>query len=176
MACCTLRRSPLLGLVISWMFLYFSDKKEIQATSRSPVVVMVGTENDRLQIFNYQSKEVWIVLDENGEPWFVLADLCAILELGNVPMVAQRLDRDDVSTIDTIDSMGRAVNRYGVFDTILTRMMSILWTSSTQGKAWFVSDRHFLRTSKGVHFYRHPFINIEAGSFTGHFSQFLTPI
>lgn len=52
--------------------------------------------------FNYQDQQVRVVRLE-GEPWFVLADLCKILGLGNRAMVANRLDEDmkGVSQIDT---------------------------------------------------------------------------
>lgn len=42
-----------------------------------------------------------------GEPWFVVGDVCKILEISNSRMVSTRLHEDDVSTADVIDSMGR---------------------------------------------------------------------
>lgn len=46
--------------------------------------------------FSYEDHEVR-VLDVNGEPWFVLADLCKVLALSNPAVVAKRLDEADVS-------------------------------------------------------------------------------
>ena len=46
--------------------------------------------------FSYEDHEVR-VLDINGEPWFVLADLCKVLALSNPAVVAKRLDEADVS-------------------------------------------------------------------------------
>lgn len=46
--------------------------------------------------FSYEDHEVR-VLDVNGEPWFVLADLCKVLALSNPAVVAKRLDKADVS-------------------------------------------------------------------------------
>lgn len=46
--------------------------------------------------FSYEDHEVR-VLDINGEPWFVLADLCKVLTLSNPAVVAKRLDEADVS-------------------------------------------------------------------------------
>ena len=37
------------------------------------------------------------MVEEKGEPWFVLADLCKVLELSNPSKVAQRLDEDERS-------------------------------------------------------------------------------
>ena len=45
--------------------------------------------------FSYEDHEVR-VLDVNGEPWFVLADLCKVLGLANPAVVAKRLDKADV--------------------------------------------------------------------------------
>lgn len=57
--------------------------------------------------FNFEGHAVR-VLDIDGEPWFVLADLCAVLDLSNPTMVASRLDSDALSTAEVIDSMGRS--------------------------------------------------------------------
>lgn len=56
--------------------------------------------------FAYADREVR-TLSIEGEPWFVLRDCCAVLEIGNASMAASRLDSDGVSTAEVIDSMGR---------------------------------------------------------------------
>jgi prophage antirepressor-like protein len=43
----------------------------------------------------------------NGEPWFVLADLCRALNIGNTSDVKKRLDIHGVDAIEVIDGMGR---------------------------------------------------------------------
>jgi anti-repressor protein len=43
----------------------------------------------------------------DGEPWFVIADVAAILGLTNPTMAAQSLYADDLSSTEVIDSMGR---------------------------------------------------------------------
>lgn len=43
----------------------------------------------------------------DGEPWFVVADACKVLELTNPSVVAGRLDVDDLSITEVIDSIGR---------------------------------------------------------------------
>lgn len=52
-----------------------------------------------LTIFNYQDTEVRTVVID-GEPWFVLTDLCRVLELSNSSMVASRLNEADLSTTE----------------------------------------------------------------------------
>lgn len=49
---------------------------------------------NELQVFNYQSNEVRTVV-QNGEPWFVLKDVCAVLGLAKPSNVATRLDEDE---------------------------------------------------------------------------------
>lgn len=49
---------------------------------------------DNLQIFNYGEIPVRTVLLD-GEPWWVLADVCRVLELSNPSKVAARLDGDE---------------------------------------------------------------------------------
>jgi anti-repressor protein len=42
-----------------------------------------------------------------GEPWIVVADACAILELGNSRQVVNQLEPDEVSKTYVIDAKGR---------------------------------------------------------------------
>ena len=54
-----------------------------------------GTETEatgqELQPFEFQSHQVRVVVID-GEPWFVLTDLCRVLDHSNPAMVAKRLD------------------------------------------------------------------------------------
>lgn len=59
-----------------------------------------------LQLYAYNGLEVRTQLID-GEPWFVLNDLCKVLGIGNSRMVVDRIDPDGVSKTDTIDSLGR---------------------------------------------------------------------
>lgn len=47
------------------------------------------------------------ISDRNGEPWFVLADVCRVLELKNVSDAAARLDPDERDDIGLTDTIGR---------------------------------------------------------------------
>jgi anti-repressor protein len=51
-----------------------------------------------LDIFTYADQQVRTVLVD-GEPWFVLADLCAVLDLTNPSMVSARLDPTGLNTL-----------------------------------------------------------------------------
>lgn len=74
-------------------------------------------------VFKYEGNEVRTVIIE-GEPWFVLSDLCKVLGLSTPAKVKERLG-DGVSSTHTIrDSMGRTqvatiINEDGLYDVIL---------------------------------------------------------
>ncbi len=50
--------------------------------------------NELQKVFNYQEKAVRVI-NRDGEPWWVLKDVCDILELTNPSVVAARLDDDE---------------------------------------------------------------------------------
>ena len=73
--------------------------------------------------FNYNSKQVRVV-ERDSEPWWVLKDVCEVLELSNSRMVAERLEEDEVSQTYITDSLGRQqeatiVNESGLYNVIL---------------------------------------------------------
>ena len=49
---------------------------------------------NNLQSFSYGSNEVRTVMID-GEPWFVLADVCRVLNINEPHRVAMRLDDDE---------------------------------------------------------------------------------
>ena len=59
----------------------------------------------------------------DGEPWFVVADVCKALELGNPSMTVERLDADEkgISSIDTLGGKQRMaiINEPGLYSVIL---------------------------------------------------------
>ena len=78
---------------------------------------------NELQVFNYNSSEVRTV-QRDGEPWFVLKDVCQVLGLGTPARVAERLDGDEVSQTHLTDSIGRQqettiINESGLYNVIL---------------------------------------------------------
>jgi prophage antirepressor-like protein len=62
---------------------------------------------NKLEIFrNEQFGEIRTVII-GGEPWFVLKDICNVLEIGNSSDVKSRLENDDLGSTEVIDAMGR---------------------------------------------------------------------
>ena len=78
--------------------------------------------NNEIQIFNYNDREVRTV-QKDGEPWFVLKDVCGILSIGNVADVYARLDTDEkgVGQIDTLGGRQNMsiINESGLYNVIL---------------------------------------------------------
>lgn len=64
---------------------------------------------NELQVFAYEGNEVRTVR-KGGEPWWVLKDVCGILEIGNNRMVSDRLDEDDKDEVSITDAIGRQQN------------------------------------------------------------------
>lgn len=78
---------------------------------------------NELQIFNYNGNEVRTV-QIDGEPWWVLKDVCGVLDIEQPTRVAERLEEDEVSQTHVIDSLGRKQNTYiinesGLYNVIL---------------------------------------------------------
>lgn len=78
--------------------------------------------NQILQQFKGQQVRI---VQADGQPWFLLADLCAVLELGNPSQVARRLDADELNTLTLTEGIQRgnpvrlAVNESGLYAVIL---------------------------------------------------------
>lgn len=78
---------------------------------------------NELQIFTYQQSAVRTV-ERDGEPWFVLKDVCDVLGIGSPHKVADRIDEDERNQIPLTDSLGRQqettiINESGLYNVIL---------------------------------------------------------
>lgn len=74
----------------------------------------------QLEIFNHaQFGEIRTLVDNNGEPWFVAADVCQSLEIKNTTQAIQSLD-DDERSMYNIGRQGKAniVNESGLFSLV----------------------------------------------------------
>lgn len=74
---------------------------------------------NKLKIWNYNNSEVRTVT-LNNEPWWVLTDVCKVLELSNATKVAQRLEEDERSNFK-LGRQGEAtiINESGLYSVIL---------------------------------------------------------
>lgn len=82
-----------------------------------------GTNMNDLQIFIYSGEQLRTVQRDDGL-WWVLRDVCRVLNIGNVTDTKKRLDPDEVDLTDLIDGMGRVqsttiINEPGLYAVIL---------------------------------------------------------
>lgn len=74
--------------------------------------------------FSFEGHGLRVVMTD-GEPWFVAADLCTVLELTDVRRAVERLDQDDRRQTPVVDSAGRlnpntyVISESGVYDLIM---------------------------------------------------------
>jgi BRO family, N-terminal domain len=73
--------------------------------------------------FYYNSNLVRMVLDDDGNPWWVLRDVCNILDLPSPSEVKRRLLEDGLKKAQIIDRLGRKqkvliINEPGLYETI----------------------------------------------------------
>lgn len=75
---------------------------------------------NELQTFTYQDSPIRTV-QLDGEPWFVLKDVCGVLGISNATDVAKRLDADEVTRFNLGSLSGEAnvINESGLYNVIL---------------------------------------------------------
>lgn len=75
---------------------------------------------NELQIFNYNGNEVRTV-QKDGEPWWILKDVCGVLGLKNPTMIAERLEDDEVTKLNLGGLSGETniINESGLYNVIL---------------------------------------------------------
>ena len=80
-----------------------------------------------LKVFEYEDKRPFRIIDRSGEPWFVLADVCRELNIGNPSDAANRLDDDEKDTIANNEGIADRrvqrlviINESGLYSIILT--------------------------------------------------------
>lgn len=55
--------------------------------------------NTEIQTFNFNATPLRTLTDDNGDPWFVAKDVCAILELANITEALRSLDDDEKTNL-----------------------------------------------------------------------------
>lgn len=88
------------------------------------------TTNSLMLEFDFEGNAVR-TLERDGNPWFVLADVCRVLEIGNPSMAASRLDDDEKHTLSNaeggnfnglgvIGAMPTIINESGMYNLVMT--------------------------------------------------------
>lgn len=77
-----------------------------------------------LTVFKNQDFGEVRTIERNKYVWFVLNDVCTVLEIANARDTKARLDKDDVGITDVIDSLGKSqkmtvINEYALYECVL---------------------------------------------------------
>lgn len=78
--------------------------------------------NNEIVPFAFEGVEVRTLMND-GEPWFVVADVARVLALSNPTMAVTSIDPDDLSTAEVIDSLGRPQNARVVNESALYQLI-----------------------------------------------------
>lgn len=79
--------------------------------------------NNEIRKFDFRGAALRTLTDEAGEPWFVLKDCMSILDLGNPTETVKMFDKDEFSTTEVIDSIGRRQQTYIISEPGLYRLV-----------------------------------------------------
>lgn len=96
-----------------------------------------------LQVFEYEDRRPFRMIDRDGEPWFVLADVCAVLGHGNPSLAARSLDADEKHTLSNLKGIaGPQVQSLIVISE--SGLYSLILSSRKEGakrfKKWVTSE------------------------------------
>lgn len=70
--------------------------------------------------FNFGEQQVRVISDDQGQPWFVAADVCAVLEIKNPSDAIKRLDDDERARFNlALQGDTNIINESGLYSLIL---------------------------------------------------------
>ena len=70
--------------------------------------------------FNFGEQQVRVISDDQGQPWFVAADVCAVLEIKNPSDAIKRLDDDERARFNlALQGDTNLINESGLYSLIL---------------------------------------------------------
>ncbi|KJS28982.1 MAG: hypothetical protein VR64_22310 [Desulfatitalea sp. BRH_c12] len=76
--------------------------------------------------FQFEGKEIQVITDEKGDPWFVAKDVCAVLGFGNPYSSLALLEDDEKQTIHSVEGLTSSrnsnvviINEPGLYSLIL---------------------------------------------------------
>ena len=75
---------------------------------------------NEIKIFENEQFGQIRTINQNGEPWFVAADICRVLEISNPSVAIDRLDEDERAKFNLgRQGMGYAINKPGLYALVL---------------------------------------------------------
>ena len=93
-----------------------------------------------ITIFNHLGNDIRVMTDEQGEPLFVLKDVCNALGITNTRNVSARLD-EDMKGVRPVDTLGgtqqlTVINEVGLYEVIIRSDKP----DATQFRRWATSE------------------------------------
>lgn len=80
----------------------------LSATTKELTMKIIAKEKSEFTIFRFGDSEIRVI-DKSGEPWFVAADICKAIEIGNPTEAIRRLDDDEKDTLSLTEGMRKGV-------------------------------------------------------------------
>ena len=106
------------------VYAFRSRRKEASALAVQPELINTATDQPpALSAFSFENRQLRVVADDAGNPWFVAADVCSTLGICNVSQALARVD-DDERGMGLIQTTGGAqsmatVNEHGLYSLAL---------------------------------------------------------
>lgn len=124
--------------LIGDMYSTLNGKNRARVT-KEVYTLLEEQQRQNIKTFDYHGQEVRTV-EMNGQPWFVAADVCMVLEIGNPSQAASRLDEDEKGIISN-DTLGgkqkmTIVSESGLYSLILGSRKS----EAKQFKRWITHE------------------------------------
>jgi prophage antirepressor-like protein len=84
----------------------------------------MNTSKKAVQTYQFQEQNVRIILDKDNEPWWVLGDVCKVLDIENPSRLVERLEPEHLTKSYVLANDGKLrdswiVNEAGLYDVIL---------------------------------------------------------
>lgn len=65
------------------------------------------TMSNGVQLFQFETNDVRVMVDDDGSPWWVAKDVCDVLGLDNVTRALETVTKDNITKTHVTDSVGR---------------------------------------------------------------------
>lgn len=94
------------------------------------ITLGMRAQNMEVKDFSYDKKKVRVVIDEQGNPWWIAKDVCEILGLENVSKALIELDTDEKtdltgSNVGNDISKLKAINEPGLYHLIFNSTFGV---------------------------------------------------
>jgi prophage antirepressor-like protein len=94
---------------------------------------------NKVQTFNYDGYEIRLVIHKE-EPWWILGDICLVLDLSNIHQVIERIEEEDLTYTEvmTCEKMRKLyfVNESGLYEVLLQADRD----EAKRFKSWVVNE------------------------------------